>query len=66
MIATDELPADNGGVEVPGKKRKRHKDKEYGIARGIDFQGQRDNDSVVKLQNITMLYNDYVYRHAIH
>ena len=42
MIATDELPDSLvGGVSqeaTVGKKRKR-KDKEYSVSRGIDFQG---------------------------
>lgn len=48
IIATDEVGISRGGTVaeaerngVPKKKsRKRKRDKEYGVARGVDFQGQ--------------------------
>lgn len=42
IIATDEVGLSRGGGVAGGAKptsRKRKRDKEYGVTRGIDFQG---------------------------
>ena len=38
MLSPSQLPGDKGNRKITGQKRKR--DKEYGVARGIDFQGK--------------------------
>ena len=45
VIATDEASVPRGGSQSKGEatkpaSRKRKRDKEYGVARGIDFQGE--------------------------
>ncbi|KAG5451173.1 putative ATP-dependent RNA helicase ddx56 [Clonorchis sinensis] len=38
LLATDECQTDEKAQSVPGSKRPRRRDGEYGVARGIDFQ----------------------------